>query len=274
MQQTSTETEGMPRKGKKAGAEANGAAHANGHDSDPAFGTTSQPGDQGIATQDDDAVIEKYTPPEPTQQDLRLADEIFTGLEGRENTPPEDVIRSLITLIDVHLNFITPELFGSKDEDRELFAPASVVGEIARLLCRGCPKITAPYSRIGFWFKDHEKWTSAGVTVDAQVKRFDGFQQHINDGMVAAIIVNYHHWRTLNPRQRVFTVYHALRQIDTTGQRTAPDWVGFFEEPGLFGAGVHREMVTMARAFVKDAADHVGEVYQLSILDEVYDDEG
>jgi len=48
--------------------------------------------------------------------------------------------------------------------------------------------------------------------------------------------------------------------------------VGFYDEPAIFGAGVHREMVTMARAFVKDAAEHVGEVYQLSILDEVYAD--
>lgn len=265
-------TQATPKKPKRGKAtKPNGTAGTNGHATEAFPEPTSVPGEQGIATQEEEAV-QAYTPKEPTQEELSLAEDIFQGLEEREAMPPEDVIRSLINLIDVHKNFVTPELFGTKDEDREIFAPASVVGEIARLLCRGCPKIEAPYSRIGFWFKDHEKWTSAGITVDAQVKRFDGFHQHIHDGMVAAIIVNYHHWRTLNPRQRVFTVYHALRQIDKGGQRTAPDWVGFFEEPGLFGAGVHREMVTMARAFVKDAADHVGEVYQLSILDEVYED--
>lgn len=274
MTTTSTETEGTgPAKRKRGGKkdEPNGQAngHANGHDPFPE--PSSQPGEQGIATQDEEEAIEAYTPPEPTQDELKIADEIFVGLEARDNTPPEDVIRGVISLIDVHKNFVTPELFGGKDEDREIYAPASVVGEIARILCRGCPKIVAPYSRLVFWFKDHEKWTSAGVTVDAQVKRFDGFFQHINEGVVAAIIVNYHHWRTLNPRQRVFTVYHALRELDAEGKRVAPDWGGFFEEPSLFGAGVHREMVTMARAFVKDAAEHVGEVYQLSILDEVYD---
>ncbi len=232
--------------------------------------TASAPGEQGIATQEEEPT--GYTPPEPSAPQLKLAEEVFQELDNRARLEPERIVSGLVAIVDVHKQFCTPELFGGKGEDREIYEPASVVGEIARLLCR-CTKIEVPYRKIGFWFKDHEKWTSAGVTVDAQVKRFDGFQQHINDGMLACVIVNYHHWKTLNPRQKVFTVYHALRQMDKDGKRVAPDWVGYFEEPALFGAGVHREMVTMARAFVKDAPERAGEPFQLSILDEVYSDD-
>lgn len=236
----------------------------------PFPGVNGKPGDQGIATQDDEEVVQEYEPPEPSEGELKIADEIFQELDNRAKLADEDIVSGLIRLVDVHKQFLTPQdLFSTTDE---VFAGAAVIDEIARLLCR-CTRIEVSYRKLGFWFKDHEKWTSDGQTVDAQVKRFDGFQQHINEGMVAAIVVNYHHWKTLNPRQKVFTVYHALRQLDEKGKRSAPDWVGYFDEPSLFGAGVHREMVTMARAFVKDAPERAGEPYQLSILDEVYDGE-
>lgn len=237
---------------------------------DPFPTTDVRPGENGIATQEEEEAPPTYEPKEPTQQELGIAQEILDELENRRGMSPEAVVSALIRIVDVHAKFTTvPDLFENTDE---IYAPASVVGEIARLLCR-CPKIEVPYLKVGFWFKDHEKWTSAGQTVDAQVKRYDGFHQYVNEGMLAAIIVNYHHWRTLNPRQKVFSVYHALRELDQDGKRIAPDFVGYYEEPGLFGAGVHREMVTMARAFVKDAPERAGEPYQLSILDEVYDEE-
>lgn len=239
---------------------------------------TKEPETTQAPTDDDDAQEAKdashpddYTPPEPTDDELQLADEVFRNLDDRAHEmPAQKVIDGLIQLVDVHKQFITPELFQARDEDDDPYHPASVVSEIARLLCRGCEKLEVPYTRLAFVFKDHEKWTSAGQTVEARVKRFDGFHQYMHEGLVAAVIVNYHHWKTLNPRQKVFVTYHALRELDSKGKRRAPDWGGYFEEPGLFGAGVHREMVTMARAFVKDAPE-ASEAYQLSILDEVYD---
>lgn len=273
MTQTTTETtpEAPKARGKKT-EKPNGQA-GNGVATEPFPAPTAQPGDQGIATQEEDAP-ETYTPPEPTQQELAFADEVFAKLEDRDvEMSPEDAVRQIIGIVDVHKNLVTPpEVFGGKDDDRDIFAPASVVGEIARLIARRCPKLEAPVRSIGFFFKDHEKWTRAGVTIEAQVKTFDGFHEYHTEGMKAAVIVNYHHWVTLNPRQKCYVVYHALRQLDENAKRSAPDWVGYFEEPGLFGAGVHKEMVTMARAFVKDAPQHAGEPFQLSILDEVYAD--
>lgn len=250
-----------PSKSKKTNG-ANGAPQGD--------GVIPFPERQDGAAEAGEATVEEYEPKEPTEKELGLADEIFVQLDSDRTLEDQAVIDGLIRLVDVHKQFLTPELFGSRDNDDEIWQGASVVGEIARLLCR-CNKIEAPYRLVGFWFKDHEKWTSAGQTVEAQVKRYDAFHQHINDGQVAALIVNYHHWKTLNPRQKVFVVYHALRELDPKGKTLAPDWVGYFDEPGLFGAGVHREMVTMSRAFVKDAPDHKDAPYQLSILDEVYD---
>ena len=272
MTQTTTETTPEAPKARGKTEKPNGHA-GNGVATEPFPAPTSQPGEQGIATQEEDAP-EAYTPPEPTQKELAIADNVFARLEDRDLTlAPEDAIAQLIGIVDVHKNLVTPrELFGGKDRDKEaIFEGAAVVHEIARLLCRRCPKLTAPFSAIGFFFKDHEKWTEAGQTVDAKVKRFDGFYMHITEGMKAAVIVNYHHWCTLNPRQKVFVVYHALRQLDEKGKRNAPDWVGYFEEPALFGAGVYKEMVTMAKAFVQDAPARAGEPFQLSILAGIYD---
>lgn len=232
---------------------------------------TPEPGEQGIATHDSEPE-ESYSAPEPTQGELKLADEVFRKLDDRARDMTDlEVVEALIQLVDVHAQFRTPEgLFASTDDDAEKFAAASAVAEVARLLCRGCMRIEAPWRKLAFYFIDHERWTKAGRKVHGSVKRFDGFLQHHLEGQVAAVIVNYHLWLTLNPRQKVFHVYNLLRGIGPKGKTVAPDWQGYFEEPGLFGAGVHEEWVTMARAFVHDAKD-AGSVHQLSILAGVYE---
>jgi hypothetical protein len=231
-----------------------------------------KPGEQGIATQDEEP--EAYTPPDPTQQELGLADEVFRNLDERAQEMDDlDVIEALISLVDVHKQFRTPtDLFASSDDEAEKYEPASVVGEIARLICRGCSAIEAPYRSLVFYFKDHEKWTSAGQKVHGKVKRFDGFLQYHLEGQKAAVIVNYHLWKVLNPRQKTFRVYNLLREIDASGARRAPDWTGYFEEPALFGAGVHEEWVRMAQAFVREAPN-AGSTHQLSLLAGIYEED-
>lgn len=288
-----TETEAAPakgrgKKGKTNGHAGNGVAHdeetlqevaereAAEAEAEAERGAAfPEPGAQGIATQEEEPA-EKYEPHVPTQQELTLADDVYHELQNRaQDMGAEAVISALISLVDTHRNFITPDGFPGKAGDEssdEVFAEADVVAEIARFLCRGCPTfLQVPQRLVVFCFKDHEKWTSAGKTVEAQVKRYDGFHQWQTEGMLAAVIINYHHWRHLNPRQKVFVTYHALRELDEKGGRVAADWAGYFEEPGLFGAGVHNEMVTIARSFVRDAKERVGEVYQLSILAGIYD---
>lgn len=228
------------------------------------------PGENGIATQEEEP--EGYQPPEPTQDELKLADEVFRELnDDAREMGAERVIDALIQLVDVHKVFVTPELFGNRDDDEPKWEGAAVPAEIARLLCRGCPAIEAPFKNLVFYWIDHEKWTSNGQVVDGKVKRFDGFHRYRSEGVKAALIFNYHRWVHMNPRQKIYTVYHLLREIGSDGGTIAPHWRGYFDEPGLFGAGVHKEMVTMARAFVKDAPARANDPHQLSILDEVYD---
>lgn len=212
--------------------------------------------------------------PEPTQQELLLAEDVFRNLDDNaQDMADMDVIEGLIALVGTHHQFRIPrDLFASNSDDSEKYEAASVVGEIARLICRGCSKIEAPYRSLVFYFKDHEKWTSAGQKVHGKVKRFDAFLQHHLEGQKAAIIINYHLWLVLNPRQMVFHCYNLLREIDANGKRRAPDWTGHFEEPGLFGAGVHEEWVRIAQAFVREAPE-AGSVHQLSILAGIYDED-
>lgn len=251
-------------------AEPEAEATDEAHDEDP---FDMGPGAQGIATQDDDAPdVEAYEPPEPNEQELALASDLYHKLDAEAgDMNGQAVVDHLIALTDVHDRFRTPELFGDSSDDRDRYHPAEVVQEIARFLVkpRTLP-IEAPYRLLVFYFKDHEKWTSGGRKVYGQVKRFDGFFQYHLEGMKAAVLVNYHAWKAMNPRQKVAQVYRLLREIDKDGKKRVPDYAGYFDEPGLFGAGVHPETVTMAKAFVQDAAAHVGDPHQLSVLAGIY----
>jgi len=218
-----------------------------------------------------------YDPPqEPEQEDLKVADEVYQGLQSNAaEMGAQRVIDALIAIVDVHTLFRTPEIFsGSESPDEEdRYDPAAPVAEIARFLARSTSKLEVNPNLLAFYFKDHEKWTSHGQKVHGKVKRFDGFLKHHLEGQLGAVIVNYHLWKTLNPRQKVFTVYRLLRELDAKGGKRAPDFVGYFEEPGLFGAGVLEEHVKMCRAFAQEARLHVGEVYQLSLMAGIFDED-
>lgn len=213
-----------------------------------------------------------YEAPDPEPQQLEAADQVFLALDGNEEEwGDQRVIDALIQLADVHKLFRTPEIFSS-DDPEDVYEPADVVAEMARRLCRASSKLEVNPNKLVFYFKNHEKWTSHGQKVHGKVKRFDGFIQHHLKGMLGAIHVNYHMWKHFNPRQKVFTVYRLLRELDADGGTRAPDFVGYFEEPGLFGAGVHAEHCRIARAFVKDAKAHAGDPHQLSLMAGVFED--
>lgn len=250
-------------------AEAEAAAQDPGIDPFP----SSRPGENGAATQAE-APAEVYEPPEPSQQEIDLAGDKYLQLQNDAREMGEQsVIDSLIAIVDLHPMLRTPEIFGSNEKDREVYHPADNIAEIARFLCRACPRLDVQFNRVVFYYRDHEKWLRHGQRVPGAVKDFDGFQQHHNDGTRHAIIVNYHYFKVMNPRQKIFHVYRLLRSRDRDGAKRAYDFHGFFEEPGLFGAGVHEEMVTMAKAFVRDAPAHADDPYQLSILSGIYDEE-
>lgn len=243
---------------KKANGKANGVAAAF-------------PGAGAEAEQEETA---GYTPPEPSQDELALADDVFRELVERgPELGDQKVIDKLIAIVDVHTQLRTPEnLFASSGADDEKFELAPSLNELVRLLCRGCAKLEVNPGKVVCYWKDHERWTSHGQKVHGKVKRFDGFLQHHLEGMLAALQINYHLYRTYNPRQKVFTIYRLLREVDADGSKRAPDYTGYFEEPGLFGIGVHEEHCRIARAFIRDAQEHVGDPHQLSLASGIFED--
>ncbi len=264
----STEVDPIPPEATDAATEAQ--EPTNGRAAFPDRGSN---GSGEASASDEDAHPDHYEAPEPSQQEIKLADDVLFELDGNEQKlGAQRVIDALIQLVDVHKTFRTPEIF-STDDPEDIYRPADVVAEIARRLCRSTSKLEINPSYLVFYFKNHEKWTSNGQKVHGKVKRFDGFMQHHLEGMLGAIHINYHMWKRFNPRQKIFTVYRLLRELDSEGGKRAPDFVGYFEEPGLFGAGVHEEHCKMARAFVKDAPDRAGDPHQLSLMSGIFDED-
>jgi len=271
-----TETAAEPRgKKKKANGQAGPETTTNGHAGNgaapPAEGIDpfSKPGENGIATQDAEPVSAPYTPPQPTQNEIRLAGEVLTELRDRaQDLGPQKTIEGLIQVVDVHPEFITPE--GWPGEEDELYLEAGVVREIVNILLRGCgPKLAISPRKVACLWKNHEKWTKGGKTVRTQTVSHDARTRFYTGGVLATIEVNFHHFRTLNPLQKVFSLYHALRELDAAGSRQPPDFVGYFDELEVFGPYVFREMVTMFGAAKRGQQDASGLPYQLSLLDEM-----
>lgn len=241
--------------------------------------TTDAPALEGDAFPDPAAAEaehpDHYEPAEPDEAELAIADDVWEELKNRAQLGAQRCVDGLISIMDTHRNLRTPDdLFASSrdDDDEAKFEVAGNVAEAVRILTSHCPKLEISAGRVVCYYKDHEKWRSKGQTVYGQAKTLDGLMQAHTDGLRVILVVNYHAWRFLNPRQKVFWIYHLLRELDADGKKSrAPDWSGYFEEPGLFGAGVMREMVTMAHGFVKEAPAHVGDPFQLSMLDQIYD---
>jgi hypothetical protein len=78
--------------------------------------------------------------------------------------------------------------------------------------------------------------------------------------------MNFHHFKTLNPLQRTFALYHELRQVSADGGKAAPDFSGFYDEMEIFGSRVFREMMELAR--VIDVGSQVTFQHQLPLFEE------
>lgn len=214
-----------------------------------------------------------YEPPDPSKQELKLADEVFRDLMDKaEQFGIQKVVDALIGIVDVHAELRTPEIFGSSKKDDDPYEVAANIGQIARFLTRASSKLEINANKVVFYYRNHEKWTKGGRKVHSSGKKLDGLTSYHLKGMLAFIEINYHLWKTFNPRQKVYTVYHALRERDEDGSKVAPDFQGYFEEPGIFGPGVHEETCRIARAFVRDAAERKGDPHQLPLMAGIFDD--
>lgn len=225
--------------------------------------TDVEPGEQGIATQEEEPSAE-YVAPEPSEEQVAAAREVLAQLEDRvREYGPERTVDALMQVIDVLPEFTTPEEWPLDEEDE--YAEAALVGRIGSFLLRGCSKLKLSPKHVVWLWRNREKWTSKGRTVRGAALTLNTRARFLTDGKKAVIEVNFQHWKTLNPQQRVLVVYHELRCLDAEGKTVAPDFEGFNDELEIFGTRTFREMVALETAVQRGAERELQ--YSLSLLE-------
>lgn len=203
----------------------------------------SQPGDQGIATQEEDKESGPWDRG-ATQKEIKTAHDVLRNLRDNvREMGAEAVVDALIQIVDVHPEFVTPTAFpGGSDE---VYRTSTMIGQICSYLARGCPKIELSSGDVVYLWKNKKTWTRRGVAVRAEGKSLGPLASFFADGAKAAVIVNFQHFRFLNTQQKVAALYHALRGLDRHGNPLPPQWAGHYDELELFGTGTWQEDVSL-----------------------------
>jgi len=207
---------------------------------------------------------DRYTPRPPTADELERAREVWAQIQGRcQDWTSEQTVESLVSIVDVHPSLTAPDEWQGEEDDE--YREADCVREIASVLLRGCRTLAISPRKVTCLWRNKAKWTRAGKTVHATVIPFGKRTQFLTDGVLAALEVNFHDFKTLNPLQKVFAVYHALAAIDAEGGRIPPDFEGYRHELEVFGVRVFRDHVSMTNAVRHGMGRELA--YQLSLLD-------
>ncbi len=242
-------------KKKKAGRKArpNGKAKKakpNGEDA-----VTSEPGEQGVATQDTEIADPSpdappiWVRPKASAEDRQRAEDVLHKLESdAQDMKPEDVIDSLIAVVDVLPDLTIPHQWPGEASEEYRHAPT--IETIGLLLCRGCPEIEISGRKVGFLWRNKKTWTKKGANVEALGKSYGALLMYHSGGSNAAVIVNFQIFRTLNTRQKVRAIYKALRCLDENGTVIPNHFEGFYDELELFGTGTSPEDHRLATAVV------------------------
>jgi len=98
--------------------------------------------------------------------------------------------------------------------------------------------LACPPSKLDFYFRMTPTWTSGGAPVIAKPKRYTGLLAAKFPDTLAAVVVHLRKFRDANPLQRVWMVYHGMRQVDEEGRLRPYTFGGFIEEPMYFGVGI------------------------------------
>lgn len=210
-----------------------------------------------------------YTPPTPTAADKKTATKVYSELKKVDILGSDAAVAGLLQIIDIHPQFTPPEEWPGDEEDEYHESPR--LQAMAEILCKGCPKLTVDPTDVVFLWRNKEKWQSGGKTVRGNVKSFPTRVRYLLEGKVAAVEINYHHWKTLNPLQRTFAMYHELRQIAPRGSIQPPEFSGFYDEMEVFGPRVFRDMMELQR--VVEVGSQVTFPHQLSLFEITDEDE-
>jgi len=217
------------------------------------------PGDE-----DQESESPPYVAPTPSKKDVKTAEKVWESIKGADIIGADSAVSSLLQLIDVHPLFTPPEQWPAEEEDE--YCESSQLALMASVLIRGCPKLTVNPNSVRFLWRNKEKWVSGGKTVRGNVAKHNTRTRFLTDGSVASLEINFHHWKTLNPLQRTFALYHELRQLDQAGSLLGPDFTGFYDEMEVFGPRVFREMMELQR--VVEIGARVEHLHQLPLFPE------
>ena len=240
----------MPRKGEKKGETLKDIAEREAAEAEAEV--KSEPGEQGVATQDDAQPEKKKDPPKiwdraPSQEEIAKSDVVLQELEDRaQDMGPAACIDSLLAVVDVHPGMKVPATWPAGAQ--ETLTKADLAERIGKLMLRACPKLEVSPMRVVFLWRNKKTWTKKGEPVRAEAKKLSELSRHFSRGAVAAVVCNYQLFRVLNTRQKLAAIYHALRQLDAEGSIRPPQFSGFFDELELFGTGTHSTDAFLVRA--------------------------
>lgn len=204
----------------------------------------------------------QYVPKKPTKKMVKTAEKVWDTISEADIIGADNAISALLQLIDVHPLFTPPEEWPGKEADEYL--KSEHIERLATVLCKGCPKLTVKPDTLVFLWRNKDKWQSGGKTVRGNTAKFNARTRFLQEGKLAAVEINYHHWLTLNPLQRVFALYHELRSLGADGSQQTPEFVGYFDEMEVFGPRVFREMMELAR--VVEVGSRVTHEHQLPLF--------
>lgn len=208
----------------------------------------SKPGEQGIATQENEpAKKPRVWDRSPTQQEIVFADDYLQKLRhDSQEMGAEGVIDALVKVLDVHPHFQMPHEWPGEAEDTLTKAP--LLKSLGTFLAKGCAKIEISPTKVLWLWKNKKTWTKQGEQIRCQAKKLSDVGSHLAGGAVAVVIGNFQLFRLLNTRQKIAAIYHALRTLDAEGNIRPNQFEGFFDEIQLFGTGTFQTDVLLRRA--------------------------
>lgn len=232
--------ESLKAAAEREAAEAEAEASAN--------GVTSEPGENGIATQEQDPEAKAgIWDRAPSKEEFDLAgDVLFRLRDHAHEMGAEAVVDCLMRLVDVHERFRTPASWPGKPE--EPLSPSEQIGDIGRFMIRGCNKLSIDARDVLFFWRNKKHWTKNEQVVLVDAVTLPEIGQHLGGGAKVAIRVNYQQWKLINTRRKLSALYHAIRSVNASGTRIAPQWSGFFDELHLFGTGTFESDAHLRRA--------------------------
>lgn len=217
--------------------------------------------DTGAPPEDGEPDSPSYKAPVPTEKDRKTADKVYADVKKADILGADAAVSALLQLIDIHPKFTRPQEWPGKEDEE--YHESELLQEMALLLHKGCSKRLGIHPRdIVFLWRNKEKWEQGGKTVRGNVKAFPKRVVFLLEGKTASLEMNFHHWKAMNPLQRIFALYHEYRQI----AQPTPDFKGYFDELETFGPRVFREMMELQR--VLEIGSQVQYQHQLPLFED------